>query len=198
MLEAGPDYSDFDTMPDNVKYGNSVWDAAYGPEAETWGYMATATPAREPFPLPRGKLTGGSSSVNGQVFFRGSRRTMTSGRSSALRSGRSSTCCRISASPRQTSPSAPTTSTGATGRFRSDLLERGDAAGAPAILGDLPGFRVSRCAGPEPPGRRGRQSSSAQQRRWRADEHQPYLPVDVPSPHEPDHPVGRARPQDTV
>ena len=71
VLEAGPDYADFDTMPDNVKYGNSVWDAAYGPEAETWGYMATATPGRAPFPLPRGKLTGGSSSVNGQVFFRG-------------------------------------------------------------------------------------------------------------------------------
>ena len=71
LLEAGPDYSDFETMPDNVKFGNSMWDAAYGPEAETWGYMATATPDREPFPLPRGKLTGGSSSVNGQVFFRG-------------------------------------------------------------------------------------------------------------------------------
>ena len=71
LLEAGPDYWDFDTMPDSVKFGNSVWPAAYGPEAETWGYMATATPDREPFPLPRGKLTGGSSSVNGQVFFRG-------------------------------------------------------------------------------------------------------------------------------
>ena len=71
LLEAGPDYSDFDTMPDSVKYGNSVWPAAYGPESETWGYVATATPDREPFPLPRGKLTGGSSSVNGQVFFRG-------------------------------------------------------------------------------------------------------------------------------
>ena len=71
LLEAGPDYGDFDTMPDSVKFGNSVWPAAYGPESETWGYMATATPDREPFPLPRGKLTGGSSSVNGQVFFRG-------------------------------------------------------------------------------------------------------------------------------
>ncbi len=71
LLEAGPDYSDFETMPDNVKFGNSMWDAAYGAEAETWGYMATATPDRESFPLPRGKLTGGSSSVNGQVFFRG-------------------------------------------------------------------------------------------------------------------------------
>ena len=71
LLEAGPDYPDFDNMPDNVKYGNNVWDSAYGPEAEIWGYMATATPGREPFPLPRGKLTGGSSAVNGQVFFRG-------------------------------------------------------------------------------------------------------------------------------
>ena len=71
LLEAGPDYWDFETMPDSVKFGNSVWPAAYGPEAETWGYMANATPDREPFPLPRGKLTGGSSSINGQVFFRG-------------------------------------------------------------------------------------------------------------------------------
>ena len=71
LLEAGPDYSDFDAMPDNVKFGNNVWDAAYGPEAETWGYFANAAPDREPFPLPRGKLSGGSSSVNGQVFFRG-------------------------------------------------------------------------------------------------------------------------------
>ncbi len=71
LLEAGPDYPDLDSMPNSVKFGNDVWSAAYGPEAETWGYMATATPDREPFPLPRGKLTGGSSSVNGQVFFRG-------------------------------------------------------------------------------------------------------------------------------
>jgi choline dehydrogenase len=71
LLEAGPDYPNFETLPDHVKYGNNVWDAAYGPEANTWGYMATATPDRPPFPLPRGKLTGGSSSVNGQVFFRG-------------------------------------------------------------------------------------------------------------------------------
>ena len=71
LLEAGPDYADFDAMPDNVKFGNNVWDAAYGPEAETWGYFANAGHGREPFPLPRGKLSGGSSSVNGQVFFRG-------------------------------------------------------------------------------------------------------------------------------
>ena len=81
LLEAGPDYADYDALPDHIKYGNSPWSAAYGPEAHTWGYMASATPGRDPFPLPRGKVTGGSSSINGQVFFRGIRRTMTSGRS---------------------------------------------------------------------------------------------------------------------
>ena len=71
LLEAGPDHPDFDSTPHNVRYGGNVWDTAYGPDAATWGYMATATPGREPFPVPRGKLTGGSSAINGQVFFRG-------------------------------------------------------------------------------------------------------------------------------
>lgn len=71
LLEAGPDYKDFESTPDVIKYGNTVWPAAYGPEAHIWGYEALASPGREPFQLPRGKLVGGSSSVNGQVFFRG-------------------------------------------------------------------------------------------------------------------------------
>jgi len=71
LLEAGPDYQDFESTPDVVKYGNTVWPAAYGPEAHVWGYQGIATPDREPFDLPRGKVIGGSSSVNGQVFFRG-------------------------------------------------------------------------------------------------------------------------------
>jgi choline dehydrogenase len=71
LLEAGPDYPDFDHLPDDVKLGNNPWFSAYGPNSHTWGYMAQATPDRPPFPLPRGKVTGGSSSINGQVFFRG-------------------------------------------------------------------------------------------------------------------------------
>ena len=71
LLEAGPDYKDFESTPDVIKYGNTVWPAAYGQEAHVWGYEAQASPDREPFQLPRGKLVGGSSSVNGQVFFRG-------------------------------------------------------------------------------------------------------------------------------
>lgn len=71
LLEAGPDYADFDTLPEDIKYGHAPRISAYGPNAHTWGYMASATPDRKLFPLPRGKVTGGSSAINGQVFFRG-------------------------------------------------------------------------------------------------------------------------------
>ena len=71
LLEAGPDYPDFDHLPEDIKYGSNPWRAAYGPNAHTWGYVGTATPDRPPFPLPRGKVVGGSSAINGQVFFRG-------------------------------------------------------------------------------------------------------------------------------
>ncbi|MCH7626270.1 MAG: mycofactocin system GMC family oxidoreductase MftG [Chloroflexi bacterium] len=71
LLEAGPDYADLESTPDSVKFGNNPWRSAYGEDAHTWGYMARATPDREPFILPRGKVVGGSSAINGQVFFRG-------------------------------------------------------------------------------------------------------------------------------
>ena len=41
---------------------------SYDPLSHTWGYEAIATPCRpEPFLLPRGKVTGGSSAINGQA-----------------------------------------------------------------------------------------------------------------------------------
>ena len=60
LLEAGPDYPDFETLPEDLKQGNNPWRSAYAPDAHTWGYEATATPDRPPFPLPRGKVTGGA------------------------------------------------------------------------------------------------------------------------------------------
>ena len=71
LLEAGPDYPDIDQLPEDIRQGNNPWLSAYGDTAATWGYTATATPGRQPFQLPRGKVTGGSSAINGQVFFRG-------------------------------------------------------------------------------------------------------------------------------
>ncbi len=69
LLEAGPDYPDFDTLPDDLKLGNNVWLSAYGPH--NWGYTAQLTPEQTELIIPRGKTTGGSSAVNGQVLFRG-------------------------------------------------------------------------------------------------------------------------------
>ena len=70
LLEAGPDYPDFDRLPIDLKDGYNVWRSAYGPH--NWGYTATATPLQpEPIQIPRGRASGGSSSINGQVLFRG-------------------------------------------------------------------------------------------------------------------------------
>ena len=71
LLEAGPDYPDFDNLPDHIKYGVRPWYESYDPLAYTWGYEARASNEREPFNLPRGKVTGGSSAINGQIWFRG-------------------------------------------------------------------------------------------------------------------------------
>jgi choline dehydrogenase len=42
LLEAGPDYPEFERLPHDLKLGNNVWFSAYGPH--TWGYTATLTP----------------------------------------------------------------------------------------------------------------------------------------------------------
>ena len=70
LLEAGPDYPDFERLPIDLKDGYNVWRSAYGDH--NWGYTATATPLQpELIQIPRGRATGGSSAINGQVLFRG-------------------------------------------------------------------------------------------------------------------------------
>src|SRR6267143_5427083 len=69
LLEAGPDYPTFAHLPDDLKLGNNVWLSAYGPH--NWGYVAQLTPQQNRLTIPRGKVTGGSSAVNGQVLYRG-------------------------------------------------------------------------------------------------------------------------------
>ena len=70
LLEAGPDYPDFEHLPQDLKQGNNTWLSAYGPHS--WDLRGRANPAQdEPMVIPRGKAMGGSSSINGQVVFRG-------------------------------------------------------------------------------------------------------------------------------
>ena len=69
LLEAGPDYPNFEHLPADLKLGNNVWLSAYGPHS--WGFVATVTPHQTQLTIPRGKATGGSSAINGQVLYRG-------------------------------------------------------------------------------------------------------------------------------
>ena len=71
LLEAGPDYPDFDHLPDDLRYGYTEDATAQGaPHIRTfWG---RATPQQADLaPLARGWVLGGGSSVNGQYFLRG-------------------------------------------------------------------------------------------------------------------------------
>ena len=69
LLEAGPDYPDFETLPDDLKLGNNVWLSAYGPHS--WAYRGHMNDEQPDLEIPRGKATGGSSAINGQVLYRG-------------------------------------------------------------------------------------------------------------------------------
>lgn len=72
LIEAGPDYPDFATLPDELKYGYAT--ASYvTAHSHLWGFSGSASRAQEPAPVPRGKVVGGTSAVNGQVFLRGLR-----------------------------------------------------------------------------------------------------------------------------
>ncbi len=71
LLEAGPDYPEFEHLPNELKYGANraarAIDSTYN-----WAYEGTATPQQsKPIPVPRGKVVGGSSAINGQIFLRG-------------------------------------------------------------------------------------------------------------------------------
>ena len=70
LLEAGPDYPDFEKYPDDLKYGYTPDAAAMG-GPHNWSFVGTGTPGRQDLSVPRGKVVGGSSAINGQVFLRG-------------------------------------------------------------------------------------------------------------------------------
>ena len=64
-----PEYPEFEQLPDPLKYGwgliNLQARAAGSPF--NWSFTGTATPQQsEPMPVPRGKVLGGSSAINGQ------------------------------------------------------------------------------------------------------------------------------------
>ena len=75
LLEAGPDFPD-GRLPDEIRYGygrdRDLWARAFGLDtAFGWGYRARATSRQPAMFVPRGKVVGGSSAINAQIFLRG-------------------------------------------------------------------------------------------------------------------------------
>ena len=70
LLEPGPDYPDFETLPNDLKFGLSgAADPVDNPH--NWDYKAIGTGISEPVLVPRGRTTGGSTAINAQIFLRG-------------------------------------------------------------------------------------------------------------------------------
>ena len=70
LLEAGPDYPDFEHLPEEVKFGYATGTDIMTSD-HNWQFTGKATEQADPMLVPRGKVTGGSSAINGQVFLRG-------------------------------------------------------------------------------------------------------------------------------
>jgi choline dehydrogenase len=70
LLEPGPDYPDFELLPDDLKNGVSGAVVAGG-NPHNWDYRARGTDISEPVVVPRGRATGGSTATNAQIFLRG-------------------------------------------------------------------------------------------------------------------------------
>ncbi len=61
LLEAGPDYGpDRAAWPPDLCDPTSVWT-----ESHSWGHVHVERPGAHPLPLPRARIVGGTSTVNG-------------------------------------------------------------------------------------------------------------------------------------
>jgi len=70
LIEAGPDYTTLEALPDEVKHGYATATDIMVSD-HNWQFTARGTDTAPAIQIPRGKVTGGSSAINGQVFLRG-------------------------------------------------------------------------------------------------------------------------------
>ena len=73
LVEAGKDYGSVEDTPEEIKEGSAtghILSLNDGSE-HNWGFDATANHLKKTMNVPRGKIVGGTSSINGQVFLRG-------------------------------------------------------------------------------------------------------------------------------
>ncbi len=70
LIEAGPDYTSVDALPDRIRTRGTGARTYGGVPMQTheWAYLARATALQPEMRLPRGRVVGGSSSINGVVL----------------------------------------------------------------------------------------------------------------------------------
>jgi choline dehydrogenase len=78
LIEAGPDYTHVDQLPPRVRGFDLGLRMYAGPRlaSHEWAYTARATASLLDMPVPRGRVIGGSSSINGTVFLRALRQDL--------------------------------------------------------------------------------------------------------------------------
>ena len=70
LLEAGPDYPDPAVLPDDIKFGHTLYAEAQDSK-HNWALRGTNTAEQGEIHVAQGKVTGGGSSINGQAMQRG-------------------------------------------------------------------------------------------------------------------------------
>ena len=76
LIEAGPDYPTVESLPMEIKlgygYDRNIWARTFGKNSKhNWNFTAKSNELNPEMIVPRGKLVGGSSAVNAQIFLRG-------------------------------------------------------------------------------------------------------------------------------
>ncbi|MFN8637554.1 MAG: GMC family oxidoreductase N-terminal domain-containing protein [Chloroflexota bacterium] len=70
VLEAGPDYPELERLPDELKFGYATATDIMVSD-HNWNFVGQGTEVAQEMLVPRGKVTGGTSAINGQMFIRG-------------------------------------------------------------------------------------------------------------------------------
>ena len=71
LIEAGRDFASVGELPEEVRYNSSIAEKLVSDSEHNWNFVGRASSRGEPMNVPRGKVTGGSSAINAQIFLRG-------------------------------------------------------------------------------------------------------------------------------
>ena len=97
LLEAGPDYPDFERLPEEVKFGYAT-EIDIMTSDHNWQFVGKATDTAGEMLVPRGRVTAVPARSTGRCSCEACPRTTTAGRRWATTSGIFRSCCPISAS----------------------------------------------------------------------------------------------------